>query len=72
MSKDNPSIILLMDATRKKILDSVAIEYEDPLSLESFGEAVKTAESAEPMGNNNLFPSFYFHILYLQLLHVDL
>lgn len=45
-----PEFIRLMDASGTTVLDSVATEYEDSFCIETFGDLIKAAEEAEPVG----------------------
>lgn len=47
------SFIRLLDSKGEKILDSVAADYEDSFTLETFGDLSESHESTEPVGTKH-------------------
>ncbi|KAJ3182545.1 hypothetical protein HDU85_002643 [Gaertneriomyces sp. JEL0708] len=43
-------VICLLDSAGQTVLDSISTEYEDPFTLESFGDLVQAHREAEPQG----------------------
>ncbi|KAJ3016234.1 hypothetical protein HKX48_004145 [Thoreauomyces humboldtii] len=47
---DNSGVIRLLDSSGVTVLDSVACDYEDSFSLETFGELISAHRTSDPLG----------------------
>ncbi|KAI8590862.1 hypothetical protein BDZ88DRAFT_505929 [Geranomyces variabilis] len=48
------AVIRLMDSSGVSVLDSVATDYEDSFSLETFGDLIEAHRASEPVGTKEL------------------